>query len=178
MEKIIETERLFLRPFDFGDEEGILAFSSDPKTQELTGDRMRTTLEECRELITNVWHPDYEKYGYGRFAVIYKKDHKIIGFNGIKFLPEIGKADLGFRFLPEYWGQGIATESSRAILAFAFKEIGLEEVIAFVEPANPASSAVLKKLGFQQTKTAPYPGEEDNGDIFWYTLTKQEYERQ
>ncbi|MDC7993963.1 GNAT family N-acetyltransferase [Altibacter sp. HG106] len=178
MKKRIETERLLLRPFDYGDEAGILAFSSDPKTQEHTGDVMRTTLDACRALITDVWHPDYSKYGYGRFAVIHKEDQKIIGFNGIKFLPEIGKSDLGYRFLPKYWGQGIATESSRAILDFAFREIGLEEVIAFVEPKNPASSAVLRKLGFQHTQTAPYPGEENNGDILWYTLLKQDYEGQ
>lgn len=177
-ELILETDRIILRPFTMDDAEGVLEFSSNPETQKHTGDITRTTIEEVENIITNVWHSDYAKYGYGRFAVVHKKDNKIIGFSGIKYLPEIDATDLGYRFLPEYWGKGIATETSIAILKYAFEVHNLKEVIAFVETENPASSAVLKKLGFELTKLAPYPGEEAEGDLEWHTLTKEAYEGQ
>jgi len=173
---ILTTERLIIRPFRLGDEEGVLRFSSDPEVQKYTGDIVRTTFEEVNKVITDVWLKDYATYGYGRFAVIDKVTNKIIGFNGIKFLPEIGIPDLGYRFVTSSWGKGIATESSRAILKYFFENFDVPEILGFVELENPASSAVLKKLGFQFKKLAPYPGETEN--IEWYSLTEENYERQ
>ena len=172
----LETDRLLLRPFRLGDEAGVLAFSSNPDINKYTGDPIITKLEEVTKLITNVWLHDYKTYGYGRFAVIHKKDKKIIGFCGVKFLEEANETDLGYRFLPEYWGQGIATESSKAIIAYAFNTLNLASLVASVYPENEASTSVLKKLNFQFEKTAPYPNETD--PLLWYRLTKQHYEGQ
>jgi len=177
MEKIsIESERLIMRPFEMGDAASVLEFSSNPKTQEYTGDVLRTTLEEAKSVIENVWFSDYEKYGYGRFAVIYKPDNKLIGFCGFKFLPQLNITDLGYRFLPEYWGMGIATESSIKMLEFGFSVLKLSSVMGTVYPQNPASSKVLRKLGFTLKELKPYPGEDDLGDLEWYYLSKEEYE--
>jgi len=178
MDVRLETDRLLLRPFQSGDEEGVLEFASNPLVQQYTGDIIRTSLEEIRDVIQNIWQSDYQKYGYGRFAVIHKADNKIIGFNGIKYLPEIDETDLGYRFLPEYWNKGIATESSKPILDFAFNDRKLDKVIGFVETENPASATVLKKLGFAFTKVAHYPGEEDQKPVEWYHLTNDMHERQ
>jgi RimJ/RimL family protein N-acetyltransferase len=173
---IIETERLLLRPFMLGDEAGVLEFASNTLTQQHTGDIVRTSMEEVKQLIQNVWLHDYDTYGYGRFAVIHKKDNKMIGFNGIKFLKDIDQTDLGYRFLPQYWGKGIATESSTAILKYAFTNFKLAEIIAHVMPENHNSVKVLEKLAFQKTAFKPYPGETE--DMHWYSLTKETYERQ
>ncbi len=175
---ILETERLLLRPFTMADAEGVFEFASNPEVQKFTGDVLSRTLSEVEQIISNVWLSDYKKYGYGRFAVIHKADNKIIGFNGIKYLSDIDQTDLGYRFLPEYWGKGIATESSKAIINYAFKNHKIDEMIGFVMLENPASSAVLKKLGFSFSKLAPYPGEEEDGNLEWYTLTRKTYEGQ
>ena len=173
---ILETERLIMRPFQMGDEVSVLEFSSNPKTQEHTGDILRTSLEEVIDIIQNVWLSDYEKYGYGRFAVIYKPDNKLIGFCGFKYLPELNETDLGYRFLPEYWGMGIATESSIKMLEYGFSVLKLSNVFGTVFPQNIASSNVLKKLGFTYKGLKPYPTEELLGDLEWYYLSKEEYE--
>lgn len=172
----LETERLLLRPFRFGDEAEVFTFSSNPIINKYTGDPVITTMKGVKQLIADVWLSDYKTYGYGRFAVVHKEDKKIIGFCGVKFLKEANETDLGYRFLPAYWGKGIATESCKAILAYAFETLQLSKVIAFVNPENSASSNVLKKLNFQFEKTAPYPNETD--PVLWYRLTKKDYERQ
>jgi RimJ/RimL family protein N-acetyltransferase len=43
----------------------------------------------------------------------------VIGFSGVKYVPEIGGTELGYRFLPEYWGRGLATEAGEASIEFA-----------------------------------------------------------
>lgn len=174
--KTLETPRLLLRPFQMSDAVEVLEFASNRLTQEFTGNSTISSLEEANNLIKNVWLEDYKNYGYGRYAVIHKEDNKIIGFNGVKFLPELNRTDLGYRFLPEYWGKGIATESSEAIVAFAFNTLKLEEIIGFVVPQNPASSRVLEKLKFTYMATKPYPKELE--DVLWYSLKKEAYERQ
>lgn len=172
---VLETERLLLRPFKMGDEEGVLEFCSNPLAQQHTGDIVRETLEEAIGLIKNVWLKDYANYGYGRFAVIHKADNKIIGFNGLKYLSDCGLTDLGYRFLPEYWGKGIATESSKAILKYGFNALNLKEIYGFVYPENPASAKVMQKLNFTKTATKPYPNETKITQ--WFLLTQDAFNK-
>ena len=176
MKKILlETERLLIRPFKIEDAEDALDFCSNPKTIKNTGDVVRTTVVEIEDIINNVWLSDYAKYGYGRYAVFYKADNKLIGFCGFKYLPELKMTDFGYRFLPEYWGKGIATESSIKLLEFGFLTLKLKTIFGVVVPENKASSAVLRKTGFTLREHKPYPGEEEEGDLEWYYLSKKEY---
>jgi len=172
----LETERLTLRPFRLGDEAEVFAFGSNPIINKYTGDPIITSVREAKRLITNVWLHDYALYGYGRLAVVHKKDKKIIGFCGVKFLEELKETDLGYRFLPEYWGKGIATESSKAIVAYAFNTLQLSNLVASVYPENKASTRVVEKLKFQFEKKEPYPNETDL--LLWYRLTIKDYEGQ
>lgn len=175
--RILESDRLLIRPFQLGDEEDVFEFSSDEKVNRYTGDVLRTTLEDAKKIITDVWLPDYKKYGYGRFAVIFKPDNKLIGFNGFKFHPDGAFTDFGYRFLSNYWGKGIATESSKMLLEYGYNNYDIDEVLGFVMKENPASSAVLKKIGFQFKKFAGYPGEGEEKKYEWYFITKNIYEK-
>ncbi len=79
---------------------------------------------------------------------------------GLKVLEDWqGEVDLGYRFLPEYWGQGLATEASRAALQYGFEVIGLKRVIGLVMPENVASIRVLEKVGMQYEKSVRYDGD-------------------
>jgi len=171
----LESDRLLIRPFQLGDEEDVFAFSSDEEVTRYTGDKIRTTLADAKKIITDVWYPDYKKYGYGRYAIIYKPDNKIIGFNGFKYHPDEDFTDFGYRFLSDYWGKGIATESSKMIMEFGFKNLPIDEVLGFVMQENPASSNVLKKIGFKYLKLAGYPGESEKKLYEWYSITKDSY---
>ncbi len=172
---VLETEQLLVRPFTLADVDGVFNFASNTLAQQYTGNATITSKEQALSLIENVWLKDYQEYGYGRFAVIHKIDNKIIGFNGIKFLKDVQETDLGYRFLPAYWGKGIATESSVAILKFAFETIKIATIFATVYPENSASAAVLKKIGFQYSETKPYP--EETQPLEWYYLKNKDYER-
>ena len=112
MNQIIETERILLREFKETDAEAVFAFSSNKEVHKYTGDELVASMERAKEIITDIWFTDYKKYGYGRWAVVYKPEDKVIGFAGLKYLPEIGETDIGYRFLPSYWGKGIASEVS------------------------------------------------------------------
>lgn len=179
---VLESERLLIRPFQISDVQAMYELNSNPIVQKYTGDVLVKSVEQAKGMLENVVFKDYENHGYGRLAVIYKPDNKLIGFTGVKYLPEAGgESDLGYRFLPEYWGKGIATESSRMSLKFAFEKLKLKKVIGFTEVDNGASTKVLLKMGFKIIKTDFYPGEENEPGktpVQWLELTKEEHESQ
>ncbi len=126
------------------------------------------SIDEAIHIIQNTNLKDFEKYGYGRFAVIHKADQKLIGFSGLKYLPELDETDVGYRFLPEYWGKGFATESARASIQFGFDTLKLKRIIGVAMKDNLASINVLLKCGLSYYKTAEYDG--DGLENRWYQI--------
>jgi RimJ/RimL family protein N-acetyltransferase len=143
--RIAETDRLLLREFVEDDAEAFLAWNGDPEVMRYTGEPRSESVEQVRCMIRG--YPDYGARGYGRWAVVYKPDDRVIGFNGLKYLGDLDETDLGFRFLADYWGRGIATESSLAVLRYGFDTLKLERVIGLVLPENGGSLRVLEKVG-------------------------------
>ena len=60
---------------------------------------------------------------------------------------------IGYRFLPEYWGKGIATACIRALIAYLQNNTEVQLVTAHVLPENKASSRCLLKNGFEYLLT-------------------------
>lgn len=157
---ILETDRLVLREFDEGDAEPFYLMGSDPAVIRYTGDPPGglTGLDHAREVLRSRPLADYQKYGYGRWACVLKATGEVIGFAGLKFLPDIQEIDLGYRFLTPYWGRGLATEAVGAVLDYGRTRLGIDRVIAMVDPANTASVRVMEKLGFLPDGQAEYAG--------------------
>ena len=66
------------------------------------------------------------------------------------FLPEILPAvEVGWRLGERYRGCGFATEAGRAWVRYGFEVLGLTSIVSIYEPANAASGAVMRRLGFQ-----------------------------
>ena len=93
---------------------------------------------------------DYKKYGYGRFAVELKETGEVIGFCGVKYLPEIDLSEVGYRYLKEYWGRGIGTEAAGVCVEFARDDLKIKKLIALIVPENIASIRVAEKLGMSK----------------------------
>lgn len=172
---LIETDRIILREFELNDMQAVFNFSSNAEVQKYTGDTILNNLDQAKDIIVNVWFSDYKKYGYGRYAVVYKPEHKVIGFAGLKYLPELDETDIGFRFLPEYWGKGIATEVSRKIIKYGFEVLKLNRIIGIAMPENLASNKVLDKIGLDFYKFDMYVGEDENEKYNWYQMDKDKY---
>ena len=173
--EIIETKRTILRRFTLDDADAVYELNSNPEVQKYTGDELVDSLERAKEIITNVSFKDYNTYGYGRWAVVHKKDDKVIGFAGLKYLPEIDETDIGYRFLPEYWGRGLATEVSIPTIDYGFETLQLDRIIGIAMKENIASWKIIEKLGMTFYKTDEYLG--DGGAYLWYKLEKSAWEQ-
>ncbi|MFO1395185.1 MAG: GNAT family N-acetyltransferase [Steroidobacteraceae bacterium] len=155
---MIDTGRLRLRRFTEGDLEPFFALCSRPEIIRYAQARPLESLEQALEYMRTVPFRDYAEIGYGRFACEWKATGEVVGFSGIKYVPEIADNELGYRFLPEYWGLGLATEAGRASIGFARDVLGLQRLVALVHPDNVASARVVTKLGFAVERQLPYSG--------------------
>lgn len=61
-----------------------------------------------------------------------------------------GCAQLGYAFLPEFWGQGLGREAMEAVLDWATRQTSFITIEAEAHHDNPASLHLLEKLGFVQ----------------------------
>jgi RimJ/RimL family protein N-acetyltransferase len=169
MKPIIETDRLLLREIVPADKKDMLRMYSDEEVHRYTGEPTIESLEEMEKAILERV-PNYKKYGYGRWATILKEDMRFIGWAGLAYLPEFDEIDLGYRFMPQYWGKGYATEASQAVLDYGFEQLKLPKIIAIAMKENKASIRVMEKVGMVFDKYAPYdPGGED---VVWYKLER------
>jgi RimJ/RimL family protein N-acetyltransferase len=155
----IETPRLLLREFTLDDAAVFLRLGSDPAIIRYTGDGgSMKTLDDARASMVARPIADYQKHGYGRWAVVLKSTGEVIGFAGLKYLDDLGEVDIGYRLLPEYWGQGLATEASRPAIEFGLSELKLPRILGLVDRENVASVHVLEKLGLTFVEVMKYRG--------------------
>lgn len=151
-----DTDRLQHRAFTVDDAEAFFSLNGNPEVMRFTGEPPMLSIDAAREAIVN--YPDFDTVGFGRWACVLKATHTVIGFCGLKRLPDLDEVDLGYRLLPEYWGRGLATEASAACLEFGFSTLGLDRIIGLVLPENLASIRVLEKVGMRPDGEVRYSG--------------------
>ncbi len=150
------TLRLEHRALTVADAEFFFRLNSHPDVMRFTGEPPLGSVDEARDALAH--YPDFEEHGYGRWGCVLRETGALIGFCGLKRLTDLGEVDIGYRFLPEFWGRGLATEACSACLGFGFDTLGLERIIALVMPGNAASVRVLEKCSMRPDGEIEYCG--------------------
>ena len=89
------------------------------------------------------------RLGY-TLAIERRSDHALLGTVSIEIDSfEHKRAELGYILRRDAWGQGYATEAAGLVRDFAFSQLGVYRLWAVCDPDNPASSAVLRKIGMR-----------------------------
>jgi RimJ/RimL family protein N-acetyltransferase len=140
----IETKRLIINKFNMNDTAAWALIECDPKVRKFVNNKVLTYGEAKSYVLENI--ESYKTNGYGRYAVRYKSNRKLIGMCG--FLNDELGIDFGYRYSRDTWGQGIGTEAAQAISDYGLNELALSSIIATVLPENIASEKILIKLGF------------------------------
>ncbi|MFA9478454.1 GNAT family N-acetyltransferase [Phycisphaerales bacterium AB-hyl4] len=93
----------------------------------------------------------WKKHGYGLWMWFEKSSNAFIGRMGVQWTNTTGKdeLELSYAIMPGFWGQGLATEASTAVVNLAFNDLNADELVAFIVPNHTASQRVAEKLGFK-----------------------------
>ncbi|MES2961541.1 MAG: GNAT family N-acetyltransferase [Pseudomonadota bacterium] len=148
---MLKTNRLNLRQFKPEDISLLYQLHSNPEVAKTTVDGIQS-LEKIQEQL-NAFISHQQELGYSQMAVFENSSGKFVGRAGITFRSlseETGKKpEVRFAFLPEFWGQGYASEITRELIRFSFEDLKLETIAAAHGETNGKSEHILLKHGFK-----------------------------
>jgi RimJ/RimL family protein N-acetyltransferase len=151
----IETERMRMRPASAEDVEDLIALHEDPLVRGVFGSPTRAEIEEWVGRAEDEW----AERGQGRMTLLDREDGAFLGRSGLKWWPEFGEVEVGWVLAPAARGRGLATEAGRASLEWAFRDLDVPYVTAYISPTNSNSIAVAERLGMTSLREDTLHGE-------------------
>lgn len=168
----IETDRLILREFQLTDLDGFYELDSDPEVHRYLGNNPVQNKDFLIQVIKAV-QQQYIDNGIGRWSIIEKSSGEFVGWAGLKFIRDTinnhtNFYDVGYRLKRKFWGKGLATESTRICLDYAFHQLNCSEVFGITHVDNYASQKVLLKYGLKFVENFV----DDGMECKWYRIDK------
>lgn len=109
----------------------------------------------------------FARHGYGLWAVREPSTRELLGVCG--FRPTEGsEPEFLFAFWPRYWGQGLACETGRIVIDYAFEVLGRPAIVALTDVPNVSSDRALRRLGMQLLRRGMLNGL----DTYFYRLER------
>ena len=144
----ITTDRLTIREYSPDDVPAVLAYQRDPRYLQYYAwpDRSQDDVKAFLKTFID-WQEEEPRHRF-QLAITLTETGELIGGCGVRRIPDNDwEAEIGYELTHEQWGNGYATEASRALLAFGFQKLGLHRISAGCVADNAASVAVLERLG-------------------------------
>ncbi len=150
--KVIETERLILRPFKQTDLEDFYEYASVEGVGEMAGWKHHESITESQNIMNSFISKDKV------FAICFKENNKVIGTLGVEkygledalteFNDYYGR-EIGYALSKDYWGKGIMPEAVNAVKDYLFNELNYDFLICGYYNFNEQSKRVQIKCGFK-----------------------------
>ena len=102
----------------------------------------------------------WDDHGFGMWMLRDAATAAVIGRAIVRHLDVEGvdEVEVGYGFMPEYWGRGLATEIARACIRISRDQLGLDSLVAITRPANLASQRVMVKAGLVYDRNITHAG--------------------
>ena len=99
-------------------------------------------------------------HGFGFWMLWDADTGTSVGLAGLRHLTLDGEdeVEVGYGFLPAFWGRGLATEIARECVHQAFGDLALPSLVALTNDANVASQHVLRKVGLTYEREVTHDG--------------------
>lgn len=151
----LQTERLTLRQPGPSDEADYVAFMLSDRARDVGGssDRKRAWYAFATEL------GRWAIRGFGMWAVTQHGDDRAIGFVGPWYPDTWPEHELGWFLYAQAEGKGIAYEAVFAARAHAFKTLGWETAVSYIDEDNLRSRKLAERLGAVLDPSAAWPGQ-------------------
>jgi RimJ/RimL family protein N-acetyltransferase len=119
---------------------------------------VRDTAGTVTYLEMNVKH--WADHGFGMWMLREAASSAIVGRAIVRHLAVEGvdEVEVGYGFMPEYWGRGLATEIAQACVRIGFEQLGLLSLVAITTPPNLASQRVMTKAGLAYERDILHAG--------------------
>lgn len=168
---VLETTRLRLRPPHNDDLEAIYLLGANPKVMRyISNGKTLNRIEAQSDLKKRI---SASQLHLGYWITELKNTGEVIGWSALKQLDDTEEIEVGYRLMEEHWGKGYATEASRRLLQYGFRELNLPRIVSVALEENCASTRVMEKVGLQYEKKDTFYGIK----CVLYALDKTDYFR-
>ena len=171
----LRTERLLLRPFEFGDVEDVASYASGTEVGRYLALPQPYTRDDAVEFIAREVLVEWSTRP--TFAIIFE-EHAVGGISLRVSAPD-DIAEMGYVLGKPQWGRGLMPEAGRAVMDWGFERYGLHKVGATADLRNRRSWRVMEKLGMTREGVLRSNGKlrEEHVDEVYYGILRDEWER-
>jgi len=158
---ILETERLILKTSTRENFLQVYQLLSDPDVMRYIGNGPKAENEVREGLEKMIKHQ--ERHGFAFGDIYLKNSGEYIGRAGLIYLAmndDQDEIEVGYQLHKKYWGQGYATEITKALINWGFEHLQLEQIVAVIQTENQLSQRVLEKSGLNYAGKSTYYGRE------------------
>ena len=177
---MLETERLLLRKITRDDAPDIFEYASDAEVPTYMSWEPHQSIQETYSYLERAMKR-YQEHNPGPWAIVHRRDAKMIGTCSFSFWDrQHNSSEIGYVLNRRYWGQGYMSEAVRAIVAFGFRELGMNRIQARCDVPNVGSARVMEKAGmtFEGVLRQQLFEKGSYRDIKIYSILKSEWEHQ
>jgi len=154
---ITETERLRIRYLTENDAAFALELYTSEPFLRFVGDKSLSSVDDARQYLIDGPIKMYQTHGIGLYMVELKESMIPIGICGLIKRDSLDDIDIGYGFLPEYFGQGYGYESAQAVMNFGGNELKLQKVVAITTADNASCIKLLSRLGLSFVRNLEEP---------------------
>ena len=150
--KILETERLILRPFKWDDLDDFFAYASVEGVGEMAGWPHHENKDKSKEILTYFIEEDKT------FSLCLKENGRVVGSLGVEFYGAEDKLtefdgykgrEIGYVLAKDQWGKGLMAEAVTAVINYLFDEKDMDFLTCGYYDFNNQSRRVQEKCGFK-----------------------------
>ncbi len=177
--RLIETDRLILRKFEFADAKDMFDnWANDPEVTKFLRWEPHGSIEVTEKIIQE-WVTAYESDEVYNWAIIPKEYGKVIGGIGVvEHNYNYLCCEIGYCISKNYWGKGVTTEAVQSVIKFMISEVKINRIQAKYDTNNPASGKVMQKSGMTLEGTLRQAGISKDGtfyDLSIWSILADEY---
>ncbi len=167
------TDRLRLRSLTLDDKEPLLEFFNDPEATKFLS--IQTDTSEFADAWLNRQIKRYASIDVGLCAVELRATNELVGQCGLmrQFVDGIPKWEVGYHFIPRFWGNGYAAEAAIACRNACFENEMAETVISLIHPENEKSKAVAARNNMTFWKKTIFKGQ----PCLVYRIRREDWEK-
>ncbi|WP_139905055.1 GNAT family N-acetyltransferase [Clostridium thermarum] len=173
--KILETERMILRPWKIEDLEDFYEYAKNPNVGPYAGWEPHGNKEVTLRILQSFIEKDEVR------AIVYRENGKVIGSIGTHVDRKRGEVKakmIGYVLSEHYWGRGLMPEAVNRVIKYLFEEENLELISCYHFPFNFRSKKVIEKCNFKYEGILRKASQIYDGSIqddVCYSITKEDY---
>lgn len=177
--KVLETDRLILRPFTMGDAPAMYEnWASDEEVTKFLTWLPHSDVQVSREVLAD-WISQYGDGDFYQWAIVWKENgaEPIGSITVVSRKIQVQSVHIGYCIGRKFWHKGITSEAMAEVIRFLMEEVKVKRVDARHDPNNPNSGRVMKKCGMRRVGVMRQADVNNQGicDAVYYELLAEDY---